>query len=234
MASSGTSWTTRGAVPPEPTAAVIASCSAGAWARGKSTNGCADSARDGDPLEPLERVPGGERGDRGLAQHGLDAQALGVDRGADEADVEVAGGERRELVGRRALLELQHDVGPLEHEGAHEVGDDPVERRADEADPEPAGLAGADPARGVERALEPGEHPADVAEQHLARRRERDAPARAREERRADGGLQLADRVAERRLGHVQPLRRAAEVELLRDGDEVAEVVELHARPLIC
>ena len=37
-----------------------------------------------------------------------------------------------------------------------------------------------------------------------------------------------ADLLAERRLGHVQALRRAAEVQFLGDGDEVAKVSELH------
>jgi hypothetical protein len=39
--------------------------------------------------------------------------------------------------------------------------------------------------------------------------------------------LELADRDTQRRLGHVQPFRGAAEVQLLGDGDEVAEVAKL-------
>ena len=35
------------------------------------------------------------------------------------------------------------------------------------------------------------------------------------------------DRLGERRLGHVQPRRGPAEVQLLGDGDEVAQVTEL-------
>ena len=50
---------------------------------------------------------------------------------------------------------------------------------------------------------------------------------------RADLLLELADLLAERRLGHVQPLRRAAEVQLLGDGDEVAKVSELHATAMM-
>jgi hypothetical protein len=34
--------------------------------------------------------------------------------------------------------------------------------------------------------------------------------------------------MAQGRLGHVQPLGRAPEVQLLGDGDEVAQLAELH------
>ncbi len=50
----------------------------------------------------------------------------------------------------------------------------------------------------------------------------------AQQQRRADLLLELADLLAQRRLGHVQALRGTAEVQLLGDGDEVAQVAELH------
>ena len=73
------------------------------------------------------------------------------------------------------------------------------------------------PARsGEERA--PG-----VGELHLA--------GRADEEIDPEVAFELSDRGAERRLGHVHPLRGAAEVQLLRHGDEVAQVAQLdHAK----
>ena len=43
----------------------------------------------------------------------------------------------------------------------------------------------------------------------------------------ADDVLQSPDLLRERRLGHVQPLRRAAEVQLLGDRHEVAQVPQL-------
>ena len=58
-----------------------------------------------------------------------------------------------------------------------------------------------------------------VGEPHLA--------GRAVEELDAEVALELADRSAERRLGHVQALRGAAEVQLLRHGDEVAQMAQL-------
>ena len=51
-------------------------------------------------------------------------------------------------------------------------------------------------------------------------------PVVAFEEFRADAPLQLLDLAAQRRLGHVQALRRAAEVEFFRDGDETGQLVK--------
>ncbi|MNT66301.1 hypothetical protein D3C72_2043590 [compost metagenome] len=50
-----------------------------------------------------------------------------------------------------------------------------------------------------------------------------DVPAGAGQEARADVLLQLADRIAERRLRDVQARRRTAEMALFGHGDEVAQ-----------
>ncbi len=62
----------------------------------------------------------------------------------------------------------------------------------------------------------------------VAGRRHLHAPARPREELAAQLVLQQPDLVAQRRLGHVEPLGRAAEVQLLGDRHEVAELTQLH------
>ncbi|GAA3778497.1 hypothetical protein GCM10022206_16830 [Streptomyces chiangmaiensis] len=49
----------------------------------------------------------------------------------------------------------------------------------------------------------------------------------------AELGLELADLLGQRRLGHVQPLRGAAEVTLLGDSDEVPEVPEIHMQTVL-
>ena len=56
---------------------------------------------------------------------------------------------------------------------------------------------------------------------------DRDALTMADEQRDAELFLQLPDMSAERWLGHVQPLGRAPEVELLGDGDEVPQLAQL-------
>ena len=71
------------------------------------------------------------------------------------------------------------------------------------------------------RSLE--ERASGVGEPHLA--------GRADEEIDPEVALELPDRGAEGRLRHVHPLRGAAEVQLLRHGDEVAQVAQLdHVR----
>src|SRR5205807_6449489 len=52
-------------------------------------------------------------------------------------------------------------------------------------------------------------------------------PARPGEELDAELLLELPDRLRERRLRHVQPFRSTAEVELVEDREEVAEVAQL-------
>ena len=56
--------------------------------------------------------------------------------------------------------------------------------------------------------------------------RQLNLPVVAFEEFRTDAPLQFLDLAAQRRLGHVQALRRAAEVEFLRDGDETGQLVK--------
>jgi hypothetical protein len=51
--------------------------------------------------------------------------------------------------------------------------------------------------------------------------------ARSRQELRAERALETGDRLRERWLADEQPRGRAAEVELLRDRDEIAELPEL-------
>ena len=55
-------------------------------------------------------------------------------------------------------------------------------------------------------------------------------PAVAHEQRRPDARLERLDLLRERRRGDVQSFRRAAEVQLLGDRDEVAQQPQLHAR----
>jgi len=72
-----------------------------------------------------------------------------------------------------------------------------------------------------------GEQAPALAEQEAAGRREPYLPARALQEPHAEPALERLDLLAEARLRDVQARRGAAEVELLGDGDEVAEEAEL-------
>ena len=82
------------------------------------------------------------------------------------------------------------------------------------------------------RRVDGGEDLAGALEQHLAGGSELDAAGGAVEQRLAELGLEAADLLRERRLRDVQPRSGAAEVPLLGDGDEVAQVPELHGSGL--
>ena len=55
-------------------------------------------------------------------------------------------------------------------------------------------------------------------------------PALALEQAKAKLGLELEDLAAERRLAHVAGRRRAAEMAVVGDGDDIFEVSEVHGR----
>jgi hypothetical protein len=80
----------------------------------------------------------------------------------------------------------------------------------------------------VRGAVEVGQHRPRVAQEGLSRRGHLHAPARPREQLAAQLVLQQPDLVAQRRLGHVEPLGGAAEVQLLGDRHEIAELTQLH------
>jgi hypothetical protein len=69
-------------------------------------------------------------------------------------------------------------------------------------------------------------------EQLGARGGQLDAAARAVQQRHAELRLEPADLLRERRLGHVDRLRGAAEVAVARDRGEVLELTEIHALTL--
>ena len=95
---------------------------------------------------------------------------------------------------------------------------------------EAAVLAARRAARVLDRRRRPRQDLRPALEQHLAGGRELDAARGAVQQRLPELGLEAADLLRERRLRDVQPRGGAAEVALLGDGDEVAQVPELHGR----
>ncbi len=119
------------------------------------------------------------------------------------------------------------------------IGGEPLRERGDgaggevrgDADPERAGLAGADAGHRALEPLDPLDDRPRLVEQHGPGGRQLDPARRPHEQLHAERRLERLDPLAERRLGDVQPLGGAAEVQLLGDGDEVAEVAhEVHDR----
>ena len=171
---------------------------------------------------------GRDRGDGGLADEHLDLDVRIADRQRREAEIGGAGCQRADLVARRALVELDVDRRVRHAQPLHDARHERQERRAGEAHAQRPGLPLVDAARVVRGAVEVGQDRARVAQEGLAGRRHLHAPARPREELAAQLVLQQPDLVAQRRLGHVEPLGGAAEVQLLGDGHEVAELTQLH------
>lgn len=99
--------------------------------------------------------------------------------------------------------------------------------RADKADVERADFAAAYTAGLVEVALDVAEGAAGALEEGLAGGCECYGTRGAEEERVAEKLFEATDLLRERRLGEVETLGGAAEVELFGYGDEVAEVAEL-------
>jgi UDP:flavonoid glycosyltransferase YjiC (YdhE family) len=86
------------------------------------------------------------------------------------------------------------------------------------------------PARGLGRTVRLGQRQPCFNEEGTAGVRELDSTARAMEETHSEVALEPTNLLTERRLGNMQAPRRSTEVQLFRDGDEVAKVTKLHAR----
>ena len=95
-----------------------------------------------------------------------------------------------------------------------------------EADAQQARAARGDAAGGDRGAVGERQQPPGLVQEGRAGGRQLNLPVVAFQQFRADAPLQFLDLPAQRRLGHVQPFGRAAEVEFLRDGDESGQLVK--------
>jgi hypothetical protein len=105
---------------------------------------------------------------------------------------------------------------------------DAVPRPGRQPDRHVSGFAARRRLRGRDRRVGGHERRARRLQQRHAGLRQRDAPGRAIEQPHAELPLEPGDRRAERLLRDVQSLRRAREVQLLGDGDEVPQLAQLH------
>ena len=72
-----------------------------------------------------------------------------------------------------------------------------------------------------------------LAQQHRPGLGQRDGAAGAFQQRHSEPPFELPDRPRQRRLGHPEPLRGPPEVQLLGDGDEVAQLPRLHTATVL-
>jgi len=124
-------------------------------------------------------------------------------------------------------VQLQLDHGVRGAKAPDDLGQHAVQRGGDEADRQ-AALDLADPLghRGQLGGL--GQQLAGMRVEEAAGLGELERPAAALEQQHPQVILQLLDLPGQRRLGDVQALGRAREVQLLGDGNEVTQVTQFH------
>jgi hypothetical protein len=174
-----------------------------------------------------EAVGAGDDERPAALEQGADGEGVVVDREVEEADLERAVAQAGEDLGGVKVAGLEDD-GRIElAQGAHGPGDEgrvPV-FEITQANA-PAGEVGE--RAGLRLGLgDRGEDAAGVGEQGGAGGGEADARV-ALEQPGVEVGLELGQLLAERRLGDRQAQGGAAEVELLGEGDDRAQVAELH------
>ena len=171
---------------------------------------------------------GRDRGDQRLVAQRGDVQPLGRSGEADDDGVEPLVADRLDELVRGTRLEHDLDVRRLGGELLERARDAGGKRVRHVADAELRTRRGVRVARRALRDLGLVQDPTGLDEQRGAGRGEGDAAVGAVEQPHAQLCLELADLLADGGLRHVQALGGAAEVQLLRDRDEVPQVSQLH------
>ena len=147
-------------------------------------------------------------------------QAGPGDRGADEAEVDVARGDRLDLVGGDQFAQHQVDVRELFRDPPQERLHVPVDRHGGEADRQGSARARRDAPHGERAFLRQPQDAPGLGEEYPPGRRDLDRAAGAVEQDDADFLFEQPDLAAERRLSQVQARGGPAEVEFLGDRHE--------------
>ena len=156
---------------------------------------------------------------------------MGVDVGvlvaaADEAEVGCAGGDRLEDGAGGHFVEAEIDVGELAAEGANDLREDAQHEGRGRRDGELALFSGGGAADGLERQAGFGEDGTGAIAEEFAGGGEAGGAGGAFEEAAVEPGFEDLNVAGEGWLGDVKAKGGAAEVELLGDGEKVAEVAE--------
>ena len=124
------------------------------------------------------------------------------------------------------FLQVDVDVGKDRRDLLQQGPQDTEPAGRGETDSQKAGAARGDPAGGDRGAFGEGQQPPGFLQEGGSRRGQLDLPVVPFQQLGADGLLQLLDLPAQRRLGHVQAFRRAAEVKLFCHRDESGQLVK--------
>jgi len=173
----------------------------------------------------------GYRKDPGLgADDRADGEVGFLDGEPGDQEVDVAAAKLTERVVEGALADLQPPVWMGGAEGL-KIGPQIVGIACGDAYAEDVGLALSGQAGSLHALAQALIDRPKVVAQLLTDRCQSHYAAGPFEQRRADAAFLLLDRLADASLGHMQPSRRAAEVQLLGQGQEDLDVPQLHRRP---
>src|SRR5712675_592092 len=177
-------------------------------------------------------MAGGERRHHLLFQYGMDGEFRDrADRRADEGGVDPLGTQPVNQLTRAGLLQGQRDQRARLAEFADHPRHKGVKRRrAGKAEPDPAGVAAGGAARRDDGMLDAIEDRACFGQQRFARLGQLDAARLAPEQLHFELGFERADLLAQWRLLDAESFRRAGDMPLLGDGDEITEVPQFHLR----
>jgi hypothetical protein len=180
-----------------------------------------------------QRMSAGDERDDPFAANDLTTE-IGAQLGAQrDRDVDQAGPQRRPHLHVPHLLGHDGHVGMVAPKRPPDRRQRLKTRRSAERDPQSAELPAGDAPRRIDGEIERLEDTPGAEEEHLPCIGERDVARRARQQLCPEVPLELPDRGAQRWLRHVEPVRRPAEVQLLRDRDEVAKMTVLDHRSFV-
>jgi len=149
------------------------------------------------------------------------------DRWPQEPEVERLVQQAADLGGGEHLaLEVEVDAGEVRAQRPGQRRQQVVGGRPGEPDRDPSQGTGRDPGRLLVGRVHRGQDGAGTLQVTHPGRGQLHVPGRPGEERDPDAEFQLLDRLRQGRLGHVQAPGGPAEVALLGDGDERAELGE--------
>ena len=178
------------------------------------------------------RLPGGQ------GQHQLVApQRLLTDghgnakrgRGPHKTNINLPGSQRRNLLARGHVLQIQLDLGVAGAEVAQHGRERVKQRhRGGEGNTQPSRQPMGCHAAQLTGLLMQLHNLPGLFLQQQARRRQRDRPARTFKQLRPHFLLQQAYLLAQRGLAHVKALGGAAEVQLIGHGQETSEAAQIH------
>ena len=175
-----------------------------------------------------QRMPLRHRQHERLLEQRLDVQLLVVQRQGEDRAVQPALAQQAQqglgLLLHQQQLQAREALAHAGHHVRQQVGPE----RGEQAQAHAAGLRVAGAPRQFAQLLDVGHDPARALGHLQAHRGEHHAPGRALHQRHAQLVLELADLGAQRGLADEAGRRGLAEVAVVGEGDEVAQVTQVH------